>query len=83
MTFFITILIIGGLIYLLTRKKGSQKQAQPKANNRQGHFESNIPNLVFPDRTDAIEWHSQAIKKGFQNGDLELANLSYAKLIES
>lgn len=83
MTFFITILIIGGLIYLLTRKKGSQKQAQPKANNRQGQFESNIPNLVFPDRTDAIEWHSQAIKKGFQNGDLELANLSYAKLIES
>jgi hypothetical protein len=46
-------------------------------------FQSKISNLPFPDRIDTIVWHIKSIDKGLANGDLELTNLSYAKLIES
>ena len=39
--------------------------------------------MPFPDRINNINWHMNAISKGFKNNDLELVNLSYAKLIES
>lgn len=37
----------------------------------------------FPDRTDAIKFHKQSILKALAGGDVELANLSFAKLVES
>lgn len=46
-------------------------------------FQSQINRINFPDRVDAIVWHINSIDKGLASGDLELANLSYAKLIES
>lgn len=46
-------------------------------------FKSKISNIHFPDRIDTIVWHIKAIEKGLSNSDLNLVNLSYAKLIES
>ncbi len=46
-------------------------------------FSSKLNSLPFPDRVDNINWHMNAISKGFKSNDLELVNLSYAKLIES
>ena len=46
-------------------------------------FSSKLNSLPFPDRINNINWHMNAISKGFKNNDLELVNLSYAKLIES
>lgn len=57
----------------------NQKQQAP----RQQSFQSKLNNLHFPDRVEAIVWHINAISKGLSTGDLNLANLSYAKLIES
>jgi hypothetical protein len=37
----------------------------------------------FPDRTDAILFHKQSILKAVAAGNFELANLSFAKLVES
>lgn len=46
-------------------------------------FRPSISKMRFPDRNEAIVWHSNAIEKGFFQNNLELVNLSYAKLIES
>jgi|GEM_PF-2709309 len=46
-------------------------------------FQSKISEIPFPTRVDTIVWHIKAINKGLATGDLNLANLSYAKLIES
>lgn len=96
MTAIIIILIVGLLIYFATRKKkntstptiksssnfkdtkGSQQLTQTKQ-----QFQSKISSLKFPDRVETIVWHINAINKGLANGDLNLANISYAKLIES
>lgn len=94
MTIFIIIAVVGLLIYLGTRKKTDQtfidnKQSpntsntSSQANSTRQKFQSKISDLPFPDRIDAIVWHIKAIDKGLASGDLELANLSYAKLIES
>ncbi len=75
------IIIVGVLLfYLLTNNKGGE---QPTNNNSTNKSESTISELEFPDRNPAIDWHFQAIQKGIQEGNFELVNLSYAKLIES
>jgi hypothetical protein len=88
MTVIIVLLIIGLVIYFATRKKSTNTNSEitqksqrfiPKDEN----FISRIANIPFPERSSAIEWHINAINKGLANGDIELANLSYAKLIES
>jgi tetratricopeptide (TPR) repeat protein len=94
MTVIIIIAVVGLLIYLGTRKKseptfvdkkqGSQTSKTSSQTSSTRHkFQSKISDLPFPDRIDAIVWHIKAIDKGLSSGDLELANLSYAKLIES
>lgn len=91
MTVIIIIAVVGLLIYLVTRKKSQQifvDNRQSSATNGQTNsarqkFQSKISNLPFPDRTDAIVWHINAIDRGITTGDLEFTNLSYAKLIES
>lgn len=94
MTVIIIIAIVGLIIYLWTRKNSDQtfidddqssntSTASGRKNSTRQKFQSKISDLPFPDRIDAIVWHTKAIDKGLANGDLELANLSYAKLIES
>lgn len=94
MTIFIIIAVVGLLIYFGTRKKSDQtfvdnrqssnsSTTNGQTNSTRQKFQSKISNLPFPDRIDAIVWHIKAIDKGLANNDLELANLSYAKLIES
>lgn len=94
MTVIIIIAVVGLLIYFGTRKKSEQtfidnKQssnsstASGQTNSTRQKFQSKISDLPFPDRIDAIVWHIKAIDKGLANNDLDLANLSYAKLIES
>lgn len=94
MTIFIIIAVVGLLIYFGTRKKTDQtfvdnrQSSNPSTTNGQTNstrqkFQSKISDLPFPDRIDAIVWHIKAIDKGLANNDIELANLSYAKLIES
>ncbi len=90
----IIIAIIGLIIFLAIRKK---KELHPNTNSKTTYqnspsspttqakqkFQSKISTLPFPDRIDALVWHINAIEKGLSIGDLDLANLSYAKLIES
>ena len=47
------------------------------------NFKPQINKIQFPNRVDTIIWHMNAIERGFESGDLDLTNLSYAKLIES
>ena len=82
------VIITGILAIIYFASKRQQKRTEfEKGNadtNRQpAHFLSQISSLQFPDRTDAIAWHLNAINKGVSTGDHALANLSYAKLIES
>lgn len=94
MTIIIIIAVVGLLIYFGTRKKSDQtfidnrqgsqtSKTSSQTNSTRQKFQSKISDLPFPDRIDAIVWHIKAIDKGLANNDLELANLSYAKLIES
>ena len=92
MTAIIILAVVGLLIYLGTKKKDKSVLADNKNSNtiysaRQNsnnqNFKSNLSSLPFPDRVEAIVWHINAIDKGLANGDLNLTNLSYAKLIES
>lgn len=83
MTTFIIIAVIGLLIFLGTRKKKPQPTPTFQTGSTTKTFQSRISQLQFPDRVDAIVWHIKAIDRGLAEGDLSLANLSYAKLIES
>lgn len=71
---------------LFKKKIGNQQgygqTTQPKQSQQQ-KFQSKISELQFPDRVETIVWHINAINKALSTGDLNLANLSYAKLIES
>ena len=93
MTLIIIITVVGLLIYFLKRKKGNSpfdtedssitSTVKTKVNLTQQKFQSKISELPFADRIDAIVWHIKAIENGLANGNLDHANLSYAKLIES
>jgi hypothetical protein len=94
MTAIIIVIVVGLIIYFGTKKKTQQTLADNRSltNNSTSKIESNptrqkfqskISAIPFPDRINAIVWHIKAIDKALENGDLNLANLSYAKLIES
>lgn len=91
MTVIIIIAVVGLLIYFGTRKKSQQTfvdnrqgvTTNNQTNSARQKFQSKISSLPFPDRTDAIVWHINAIDRGLTTGDFELTNFSYAKLIES
>lgn len=74
----IIFIVLGFFIYLFVRNQNSGVKGL--ADNR---FKSKISRSYFPDRSDAIDWHINTITKGLGEGDLELVNTSYAKLIES
>lgn len=90
-----TIIIIIGLLLLppitkvLFRQREISKAVKPTHQNismskplHQSH-QLKINQVHFPERTKAIDWHMKALNKGLSTGDYNLANLSYAKLIES
>ena len=95
MTAIIILFVVGILLLYFGIKKLTEKSSlENKKSDKNLHissrkistqqkFKSKLSGLSFPDRIDAIVWHIQAIEKGLANGDLQLANLSYAKLIES
>lgn len=62
------------------KKSLSKKKPSPQSNPS---FKSKLSEIKFPDRINAIEWHNQKIQQGLKTGDIDLANLSYAKLYES
>ena len=93
MIIIIIIALVGILIYFVTKKNehtsitsiqsSTTSTANVQTNQTLQKFQSKISDLPFPDRIDAIVWHIKAIDKGLSNNDFQLANLSYAKLIES
>ncbi len=90
-TFIPVIIGLIDFIILLTysnekfHKKYNKKSKSLKTENdvQENNFKPTVSELEFPDRIDTIIWHINAIEKGFKNKDLDLVNLSYAKLIES
>lgn len=87
--FLIVVLVFVFLMFLGKRQKDKEKLLNKNSSNNddepinkiQKKFKSQLN--PYPDRIDAIDWHYKAIQKGIRNDDLELVNLSYAKLIES
>lgn len=65
------------------KKKNSSVKTQPIKEPNNNSFNSKLSSIKFPDRINAIDWHNQKIQQGLRTGDIELANLSYAKLYES
>lgn len=74
---------------LFNRKKTSNHPKSLKSDSlsesstTNSFFKSNIKSLPLPDRTDSIVRHINSIEKAIKSNHLNLANLSYAKLIES
>ena len=87
------VIIIIGIVLVVLYYIGKNKQKnQPEKKNlskknpsfqSNSSFQSKLSAIKFPDRINAIDWHNQKIQQGLKTGDIELANLSYAKLYES
>lgn len=95
MTGIVIVIVVGLIIYFWTKKKKTQQPYVEKkssidqsksvreSDTPRQKFQSKISDIPFPDRINTIIWHIKAINNALETGDLELANLSYAKLIES
>lgn len=86
--------LIGILVFYFRKKKArallqgqpaTQKHAASPAQTKTANpvFQSKLMETPFPDRTQSMIWHSQAIQRGLKDGDLNFVNLSFAKLVES
>jgi len=76
MTTFIVILIIAGLIYFFIQRA---KQQQPTKSDQQ----KNDIEEFYPDRSFGIDFLRKTVDKLIAEGNIGLASLNYAKLIES
>lgn len=75
-------IIIGIAILILIFKGRKKKNIDSELNS--GNVDNNkIAETEFPDRSDSISFFEKTIVKSIDNGDLETANLNFAKLIES
>lgn len=79
MKYLIIAAIIIFIIYRITKSR-SDNQSKPKNKKT---FHPTIEKMAFPDRTDTVNRNSNAILEGFSTENMDLVNLSYAKLIES
>lgn len=88
------LVLVLGLLLIPPITKNLLKKIKPDHNKRETiqsnsasfsskNFKPQVNNMKFPSRVDTILWHTNAIKRGFESGDLDFTNLSYAKLIES
>ena len=85
----ITIIIIVVLVILFYIGKNKQKEqvrqnkTVTKTDSQNPKFKSELSQIKYPDRINAIEFHNQKIQQGLATWNFDLTNLSYAKLIES
>lgn len=79
MTGVVIVIVIIAFLYFIGKSNANKPKDAPEKNV----FKSRISSLKFPDRIPAIKWHSEKIQQGLKTGNIELANLSYAKLYES
>ncbi len=85
----IIIVIVFVVLYYIGKNKQKnqpeKKNLSKKKYSLQSNptFQSKLSTIKFPDRINAIDWHNQKIQQGLKTGDIDLANLSYAKLYES
>ena len=85
----IIIVIVFVVLYYIGKNKQKnqpeKKNLSKKKPSLQSNpsFQSKLSSIKFPDRINAIDWHNQKIQQGLKTGDIDLANLSYAKLYES
>jgi hypothetical protein len=80
----ILLVILSGLfLYKALRRKTRTSLSTNKAQHQAIDFKPEIFAKPFPDRIRTIQFHANAIKRGFANGDLSMVNLSYAKFIEA
>lgn len=87
------VIIIIGIVLVVLYYIGKNKQKnKPEKKNlpkkkpslkSNPSFQSKLSGIKFPDRINTIDWHNQKIQQGLRTGDIDLANLSYAKLYES
>ena len=94
-TIIIAIIILASIIFLVVARikyikylktkelQDEQNVETVQSNSERPKFQSNLSSISFPDRVDAIVWHIKAIERAIASFDLNFANLSYAKLIES
>lgn len=74
------------VIWRIIKSSKRHDAAIPTAPGRQEisrKLDYSIELAKFPDRTDAILFHKQAVLNAVNAGNLETANLSFAKLVES
>lgn len=87
MKIFLIIVIVFVILVFIGRKQEKKKKSsvktQPIKEPTKNSFNSKLSSIKFPDRINAIDWHNQKIQQGLRTGDIELSNLSYAKLYES
>ncbi|MFC4633476.1 hypothetical protein ACFO3O_06135 [Dokdonia ponticola] len=81
-------IVIVVLYYIGKNKQKNESEKKSSLSNKPSlksnpPFLSKLSTIKFPDRINAIDWHNQKIQQGLKTGDIDLANLSYAKLYES
>jgi len=77
------IVIIFVVLYYIGKNKQKNQPEKKNLSNKNPSFQSKLSSIEFPDRINAIDWHNQKIQQGLKTGNIDLANLSYAKLHES
>lgn len=85
MTIGIIIFIIIVLFYFIGKNKDKNKQRNStvNTNNPELNSKSKITSTPFPNRDLVISMHLKMVDKALATGNVNQANLSYAKLIES
>ncbi|MDY0078167.1 MAG: hypothetical protein RBR87_12935 [Bacteroidales bacterium] len=77
------IYIIIGIAILFFIFKGRKKKKLDSEINSDNVGINKSSETEFPDRSDSINFFEKIIAKSIDNGDLETANLNFAKLVES
>lgn len=85
-TIILLILIAIFIFVILYKKSKNSSHLQKNIEKNQSNDVSNtyeIDLTSFPDRTDSIIFHKNNLLKAIQSNNVEQANLSFAKLVES
>jgi tetratricopeptide (TPR) repeat protein len=82
------ILLLVLIIYLISRKKKQRPSINSNINSSTQRTTINTQptksiKKPYPDRTKDITFHREKLREALAQGDLQFANLSFAKLVES